>query len=136
MENAIGEYEFLFLHGQIEPPRHNCLVLARAGVKGNSVWLDEKHGQSFKLRSVLDVYDLYDGRVAYNNYLELIGKDPMELIQNEQSASDEGFLVVVLDVKLIDLRAMETPCGGFDDANNRARLECEWELLSVLNIES
>ena len=132
MQNAIGPAEFLFLRGHPEPPRRGALLIARPGVKGNAVWLDVKHGRPFKMRSMIDCYDLYEGRVIHNNYCELIGDNPMNLVWEGQSMSEEGFMVCVLDVRIVDLHAIAMPCGGFDDANNQARLECEWDLLPVL----
>ena len=133
MSNSIGPYDLLFLHGHPEPPRKGTLVIARPGVEGNALWRDVAHGRPFKMRSVDDVADLYDGRVAYNNYLGLIGQDPMDMVWEDQAMSDEGFLVCVLDVRLIDLHAIATPVGG-RDPNNAARLECEWDLVSVLMV--
>jgi hypothetical protein len=132
MQNSIGTHEFLHLHGHIEPPRKSCLVLARAGVEGNSAWLDVKHGVPFRLRSVVDCADIYEGRVFYNNYLEAIGGNPVDVVWEDQSADDEGFKCVVLDVKLIDLHLILNSVGGFSDYST-ARLECEWMLVSILN---
>lgn len=132
MQNAIGQYEFILFRGQVEPPRKGCLVIARPGVPGNSVWRDVEHGRPFKLRSVVDVFDVGGGHWLYDTeYLPLIGEDPQELIWEGYAMSAEGFKVIVLDVRIVDLHAIETPCGGFDDANNRARLECEWDLQPV-----
>jgi hypothetical protein len=130
MQNSIAQFEFIALHGHPEPPRENTIVIGRAGVRGNSVWLDAEHGRPFKLRSVTDCSDIKEGRWGYEEYRKLIGGDPVELVWEDQPMSAEGFKVIVLDVHLIDLHAIVTPVGGFNP-DNQALLTCEWDLFSI-----
>lgn len=130
MRNAIGEHEFLILSGQPDPPRKACAVMQRAGVPGTAVWTDAPRGRPFRMRSVVDVLDLPVGRQTYKQYCDTIGTDPVPLVWEDVEMTGEDWKVIVLDVRLIDLHAIETPVGGFDEAS-RARLECEWDLIAV-----
>ncbi len=135
MTDAIGQFEFLYLAGNVEPIKEQLLVLARPGVDGLAFWKQGIRGQPFALRSGIDCpsHTIAEQLMAY--YVQLIGDDPVELVMAGVNYSELGAVFKVLDVRKAALRGIAFDVGGMNSPQSgsvpKALLECDWLLTCV-----
>jgi hypothetical protein len=130
MNDAIGDYEFVRLEGNPEPPRENVAVVARPGVAGVGVWLTGRRGRPFTLRSFVDTAAAADVPSLFFQYQDLIGSDPVPLVLSGVEYSGEGWFVAVLDVRQARATALLGAVGGLNPPS-RGWLVAEWDLIAV-----
>jgi hypothetical protein len=133
MTNSIGEFTFLTLNGNPEPPKEECLVLSRPGVDGVAVWKTGQRGGKFTLRSAVDAADLTAARAQYAQYVASIGGDPVAVVWCDlalQTIEGEAFDVIVLDVRPVSIRKILGGVGGLHTPS-LGWCECDWDLVAV-----
>ena len=132
MTNSIGQFEFLALHGNVEPLKEQTVVLSRPGVTGVAVWKTGTRGVRFTLRSVVDAESFEAARQLFADYKGSIGQDPVELVWSDLSLAGEGFQVIVLDVRPANIRGILGGVGGLNSPS-LGWCECDWDLVAVTN---
>ena len=134
MRNSIGSARFLTLHGSVERPSEQVLgPIVRPGLNGIGLWKTGIRGRPFQLRSMVDQYNILNGRTLFAMYRLLIGNSPQILVQDGYNFNfAEGFRVAVLDVRLIELKRIMSGVGGFYSIPG-AKLVCQWTMIAVAN---
>ena len=125
---------FISLHGSVERPSEQVLgPMVRPGVNGTGLWKTGVRGRPFRLRSMVDQYNLLFARTLFATYRGLIGEAPQILVQDGYNFNfAEYFRAAVLDVRLIEVKSILSGVGGFYAAPG-AKLVCEWTLIAVFN---
>jgi hypothetical protein len=134
MSASIGQFEFLSLAGQVEPPKEECLLLSRPGVEGVAVWRVGKRGIKFTLRSTVDAESHAHARQLFAAYAATIGGEPVELVWDGLEMTDEGFKVIVLDVRPVEIKAIIGGVGGLNYPSE-GWCVCDWDLVAVVPVE-
>jgi hypothetical protein len=130
MANAIGDFAFIRLGPMPEVYRRMLLVLDRPGVNNHVILRTGMKGRPFTVRTGVDAIDLYDGVLATVNYQSIIGTDAVELVYNDVAMSDFRCKFLVLDVKPLEVRALQGAIGGLFPPS-RAWVTAEWTLLPI-----
>ncbi len=130
LENRIGDFYFLTLLGERQPPKEILTLDERPGVMGTEITREGKKGRPFVLRSFVDAVDYETARLMYDFYRDLIADDPQELVQGGISSTLEGFLVQVLDVSVVESGTCR-PGGDGLNAPSNGYIECDWTLLAI-----
>ena len=128
--NSIGEYVFIGLHGNPDPPKEAVEIMERPGVDGIGVWRLGRWGKPFFMRSQVDVASMAAAAVLLGRYRDMIGQDPVSMIQDNVDSAACGFLVVVEDVRQERCHAIENSTGGINPPS-LAWLEAGWRLRAV-----
>jgi hypothetical protein len=71
-----------------------------------------------------------------DQYIALIGADPVSLVQGGVTSDSRGFDVVVLHVQSIRAVALSGGIGGLSGSQPRGLLEARWDLIAKSNTES
>ena len=108
--NRIGEFLFLTLKGEIQTKREHVRTLTRAGVEGIAFALDGIWGEPFDLESQLDHLSVVKADEAHQEYLELLGKDPVDLVYTSTTFGT----VKVVDIQQGGLETVGCMVGGFN----------------------
>ncbi len=132
MLNQIGDHQFLFLHGNPDPPKEQPELLARPGVDGVGVWRTGIRGRPFTMRSFVDCASMDEAEREFSRYADSVSEDAVALIQDNHDYTVDGWLVVVLDVREIDRHAVVRSTGGFFSPGPSAVLVAEWTLVAQL----
>lgn len=128
--NSIGEYVFIGLHGNPDPPKEAVEILERPGVDGVGVWRLGRWGKSFLMRSAVDVASMAAAATLFDRYRDLIGQDPVSLIQDNVDSAARGWLVVVEDVRQERCHAVMNSTGGINPPS-LAWLVAGWRLRAI-----
>lgn len=130
--NSIGDFSFIALLGQREPPRQQLEIEARPSVDGLTIIRTGTRGAPFRLRSQVDAASYNAAWTTFRSYLALIAADPVAMIQGGINSTAEGFKVQVLDVRPVKIGPLKTPVGGLN-APSLGWLECDWDLVAIAN---
>lgn len=131
MNDAIGQFQFIGLHGTCDPPAEQIgPPIVRPGIDGVGLWKTGVRGRPSLLRSVVDAANLAEARAKLVDYLGLIGADPVPLVQHDCDYTAEGWLIAVLGVRRIQIQQVLTPSGGLNPPS-LAKLVCEWRVIAV-----
>jgi len=128
--NQIGPFYFLSLSGQIEGLKAELEVLARPGVAGVGLWNTGRRGRPYTVRSEVDAQDEGQARDMYGAYTQLIGADPVPIVWLNLALGYEGYLVAVLDVRLLDIRRLGGATPGLNPPS-AGFIACEWDLIAI-----
>jgi hypothetical protein len=127
--NSIDKYQFLALKGQIEMPHKQVDIQQRRGVDGTEITVTGTRAIPFSLVSFRDEVDIDTAQTILIVMRQLIGQDPVVLIQDDFDVSVFN-QVAVLDVRLLSLTAITESVGGFLGAP-KAFMVLEWTLIGV-----
>lgn len=136
MANRIGEFEFVTLLGSPEKLREQIIVMARPGVEGVALWKTNRRGIEFTLRSLVDLESFAEADATYEEYLDLIGEDPVGLEWSGVEQAERGYSVCVLEVARVRQGELLIDVGGLldsDPGGGKAFLECDWKLIAIKN---
>lgn len=130
--NQIGDFIFIALLGQREPPRQQLEIEARPSVDGLTIIRTGSRGVPFRLRSQVDQGTYNGAWTTFRSYLALINADPVAMVQGGINSTAEGFKVQVLDVRPVKIGPIKSSSGGLN-APSAAWLECDWDLVAIAN---
>ncbi len=130
VENWIGAHQFLTLGGEVEHVQRGVEVLQRPGVAGVALWRDAARGRQFTLRSAVDQPSLAQAIHTVENYCDLVGDDPVDVVWNGVALSALDVLYAVLAVRVVRTIAIRTAVGGLNPPS-LAFLECDWDLIAI-----
>jgi len=130
VSNQIDAFAFISLDGNPQALKKQLTPLARAGVDGTTLLDEGSRGRAFTLRSKVDQANVTTGWRTLQEYKDLIGTDPVDLIWNDAELSEDTVQVAVLDVTLARLVALAGGTGGLNPPS-LAWLECDWTLLPI-----
>lgn len=131
--NSIGDFSFIALLGNREPPREQLEIEARPSVNGLTIIRTGSRGTPFRLRSQVDAASYNAAWSTFRQYLSLINDDPQLLIQGGIYSSSEGYMVQVLDVHPVRIGPIKTASGGLN-APSLGWLECDWDLVAIVQV--
>jgi len=132
MTNSIGDHVFIALHGNPVPPKECVQVLERPGVDGVGVWRTGKRGVPFMMQSSIDAESMAKAAETMETYKELIGQDPVSMIQDNVDSTARGWLVIVENVSQERCHAIESSTGG-QHPPSLAWLVANWQLRAIAN---
>ncbi len=127
LDNSIGDFAFLALAGEIEPPREILEIEERAGIQGSEVTRMGAKGRPFVLQSRVDLQSYEEAKTLLDDYLGLVGADPVSVTQGGVTSQ---YLFIVLNINVLRIPPVAGGVGGFN-SNPRALLECRWTLLAI-----
>jgi len=112
MSNAIGEFEFLSLHGQpLRPDDEQVLVCSRPGVDGVVLWLKGQRGRPFRLRAAVDCISFSQAVWLYGELLKLKDHDPVSLVWGGITMP---YQVSVIEVEPVERGSLLASVGGIN----------------------
>ena len=129
-DNRIGDFEFISLRGAMERPKLRISIDVRPGVDGVELVQSGKHGEPFQLMSFVDAETYESGRAEARAYESLIGEDAVTLVVGGVSSVDEGYKVVVLNVRDAQVMPCRRAIGGLRE-NSQAVIRAIWDLIAV-----
>lgn len=129
--NSIGDFSFIALLGNREPPRQQLEIEARPSVDGLTIIRTGSRGTPFRLRSQVDAVSYNAAWTTFRQYLNLTNSDPVVLTQGGIVSTSEGFKVQVLDVRPVRIGPIKTSSGGLN-APSLGWVECDWDLVAVV----
>ena len=129
--NYIGDFSFIALLGNREPPRQQLEIEARPSVDGLTIIRTGSRGTPFRLRSQVDAVSYNAAWTTFRQYLNLTNSDPVVLTQGGIVSTSEGFKVQVLDVRPVRIGPIKTSSGGLN-APSLGWVECDWDLVAVV----
>ncbi len=129
MADSIGSFSFIGLHGSLELPSEKVLPVVRPGVDGVALWKMGRPAEPIRLRSVVDCQDINHGRSVFLAYQNLIGSSPVVVVKDGINIASWNF--AVLDVRMLDLRAITGAVGAVINSPSGALLNCEWILMAI-----
>lgn len=134
LTNKIGDFEFIALLGEVLPVELQLVADVRPGVSGMQFTRQGVWGEPFELLSQTDDVDWQSARYTFSQYADLVGDDPVNIIQNNYDYSaTESILFEVLKVTPRKIRALAGSVGGLNGGG--AWLEAVWQLVAVSNFE-
>lgn len=125
LANLIDDFEFFDLQGAIVYRQEQLEIFERAGVNGSGIRRLGQRGEPFELVSVQFHEDFAAALAALQDYGDLAGTDPVELVRNGESHGD----YLVLNVKEIATEAVSTICADGVDPTYQIRQTVRWRLL-------
>lgn len=128
VEHYIGSFQFLNLVAPPDFTKESVMIQVREGVDGALLKTTGRRGQPQRWVSTVDVPALSAAPYLFNEYLTLIGADPVPIVW--ASIPLEGQLFAVLDVRPILMKRVIGSVGGLN-APSLAILECEWFLFPI-----
>lgn len=129
-KNSIGSFEFIALQGSLAAPREMVAVDQRPGVNGTELTKLGKKGEPFQMVSQVDAPNYDAARALYLQYLDLVGANPVDLVQGGKGIAGEAYSVAVLGVEIGRISPISRSVGGLNSPSN-AFLECLWTLIAV-----
>jgi hypothetical protein len=132
-DNYIGDFRFIALLGNREPPRQQLEIEARPSVDGLTIIRTGSRGTPFRLRSQVDAASYNAAWTTFRQYLNLTNSDPVVLTQGGIVSTSEGFKVQVLDVRPVRIGPIKTSSGGLN-APSLGWVECDWDLVAVVQV--
>jgi len=131
LENRIGPFRFIALHGSPRPPQQQLAVLSRPGVAGNAVWRTGRRGVPFQLVGVVDSPNIIAAHALFYMYTLYIGSNPLDLsVDGVDMEITERYRVLVEDVEALRIQATLASSGGLTP-NSRAKVVSRWELRAI-----
>ncbi len=130
LTHSIGRFTFLGLSGEVSPPKEIVSADERPAVNGTELTKEGTKGRPFIMFSWVDAESYASAHNRGLEYRELVGGDPVELIQADCAFSLAGFKVAVLDVTY-KATAIGTSHGGLNPPS-LGYLEAQWTLLAIL----
>jgi hypothetical protein len=88
-------------------------------------------GKPFQLLSRVDAANYPAAIALFDEYIALIGHDPVDLVQGGLSMASRGFSVAVLSVEMLRAARLIRSVGGINGGG--AILEARWELIAIAN---
>lgn len=131
--NSLGDFSFIALLGNREPPRQQLEIEARPSVDGLTIIRTGSRGTPFRLRSQVDAASYNAAWTTFRSYLGLISADPVVLTQGGIVSTAEGYKVQVLDVRPVRIGPIKTASGGLN-APSLGWVECDWDLVAVTQV--
>lgn len=127
--NSLGPHDLRNWIGTIPPVvQTTSEVLSYPGVDYEAVRVHEIRSGQFVMDSVVDVPTILDARATAQDYADLIGEVPQELVWNGYSFDDEDLRVLVLQVQLLSIRRRGSICGALSPGNT-IDLNVRWSLI-------
>lgn len=127
MSNSIGQFDFRTLGPPgPEGPKMQTEVLARPGVPGSAVWRKGVRGSRETLRSTTGAATFEAARALWPQYKALIGQDPESLVWGGIDMTGEQFEVIVLDVRLVEVRQLINATDG-----KLGKITCDWDVIAI-----
>lgn len=132
-EKRIANFEFLDLRGAPNLFETEIEVITRPNLDGTILRELGKRGRPFTLNSVVDVIDVHDGRTVANDYRDLVGGGPVELVWHDYDFEVfDSKQIVVLRVEIASIRSIGAIAGAIRPQSptaSEAILRCVWNLL-------
>lgn len=129
-DNSIGPFPFISLQGQLQPPREMTSIDDRPGVDGTEITLLGNKGEPFTMISRVDAENLSNGEMYHSVYKTIIGT-AVELVRGGVSTEANGYLVMVLAVRRLDVFPISGAVGNTIHPPSEAMVITEWDLISV-----
>jgi hypothetical protein len=132
LEQRIGDFWFLTLHGPVAPPAMRVEAVARPGIDGAAYWMLGRLGEPFILRSQVDAADLASAQSLFDQYVLLKDEGPQLLVKDDLdfTAAANPWKAKVLEVRLAACRRIAASVGGLHPPS-LAVLEADWQLQAV-----
>jgi len=130
-QNKIGPHAFIRIAGPLEGAVRQVEILRRSGVDGVALWDTGERGRPVRVVAEVDVQDRITAELKMQEFREMIGTDPVEVIWN-----DIPFTAVaqvkfsVLDVRKVRSFRILTSSGGLV-AGAQAFLISQWVLIPI-----
>lgn len=129
--HQIANLEFPILRGVVAPFKQMVEVIER---KGTSDLLRRATGfQSpmFSLESMLNLRDFAVAQAQIGSYIETIEAGALTLIKDDYDFTQNGLLIVVIDVSPTLEEQRAQIAGGFGGTGDNFELRCRWQLRFV-----
>ena len=129
--HQIATLEFPILRGVVAPYKQMVEVIER---KGTSDLLRRATGfQSpmFNLESMLNLASFAVAQAQIESYTDTIEAGALTLIKDDYDYTQDGILIVVIDVSPTLEEQRAQIAGGFGGANDNFELRCRWQLRFV-----
>ena len=133
-QHKIGDQQFTFLSGPPENVRMDLEITARPGAPGVGIYRTGIRGRPITVRSDVDLEDKPAALERWDEYLQMIGQDPVDMIWHDLSAgTNRSIKVVVLNVQLVEITSLLSAVGGInvDDGDPCTWLSCGWDLIPL-----
>lgn len=130
--NSIGRFDFIALHGRLQPPREHLEITQRAAVDGTQITKFGKKGVPFQMVSRVDATTYQSARQLARFYLLLINSNPQTLVQAGISSDAEGYRVQVLSVEPLRIAQIRGASGG-RHFPSLGWIEATWTLIAIEN---
>lgn len=132
-EKRIASFEFLDLKGVPNLYEKEIETITRPNLDGTIIRELGKRGRPFALNSVVDVIDVHDGRTVANDYRDLVGGGPVELVWHDYDFEVfDSKQVMVLRVDITSIQTIGIIAGAIRDQTftaSEAILRCVWNLV-------
>jgi hypothetical protein len=131
LDNSIGEFDFGGISGNPLPPSEFLSIDQRPGLDGTEITREAVKGLPFTLVTWVDEASYEAAWGLYRDYLALKQGDPVPLVHaGINSETVENYLVQVLDVRPLEVKACRPGAGGLNPPS-LAMLICEWHLIAI-----
>lgn len=125
--NTIDDFEFEGLYGRLNPKAEQLEVIVRPGHDGESTRKTGIRAIPSQIVTMHFVADWEAARNAIDAYIDLIGGDPIQVIQNDV---DYGLFKVMSVVDTNQTRAVTRVVGSIIP-NPQVQQWCQWTLIGT-----
>ena len=115
--------------------QYETTVEKRAGFNGVGVWQSGRRAEPFTMTSMVAVGSHAAAMDEHKAYREAVNQSPVQITWRGEQIDSGETLFIVLAVGPPRIAQMATAVG-FDNENATHRLEVQWTLIAVDNLET
>lgn len=127
-QNSIGTFEFIALIGGVARPRQTLEISERPGTDDATITWTGVKGRPFQLHSQVDAASYNHARTLYEQYIDLIDAEPVDVVQGGL----HGGLHQVLEVEILRIGVLAAAAGQRIHPPSGGWIECLWTLYPKL----